>query len=144
MTNYINFAFMEIYSSLWSDSPSSWSTVGEEGVNGISRKEEFMKIDLYHPELVPPSSPNYNIPADTQAQWKLNELKPLENFDVKVNDGQIFKYGVDYELGDIVTVRNIDWGIEADLEIVSVTIESNGNEMGYNVFLTFGNKIPKI
>ena len=51
-----------------------------------------------------------------------------------------FVYQKDYDLGDIVTVQNVDWGITMNTRIVEVK-ETYG-ERGLEVELTFGNRWP--
>lgn len=139
-----NFLYAEIYSSLWSDSPSTWGSQGDTTVTGINRKEDYTKIDLYQPNLITPTNPDYAIPAETQMQWHLDKTKPLETLDAVVIDKELFEFGVDYDLGDIITINNGDWKVEADMRVTSMTVESDAMNNDLRVMLSFGSQIPRI
>ena len=143
-SSHKNYVYIETYSSLWSNTPSDWNQMGEEGVSGIDRKEGYTKADTYRPELFPPDSPQYGVYPETIGEWYLTDTSPIQNFDAKAIDGQIYTYGEDYDIGDIVSIENKDWGIEVDLRIISVTVESSGEGMDFDVYLTFGDKIPRL
>lgn len=143
-TNHKNYAYIETYSSLWSNTPSDWTQMGEEGVKGLDRKEGYTKADTYRPELFPAESNQYGVAPETIGEWYLNGVLPIQNFDAKVRDGQIYTYGKDYDLGDIVTIKNNGWEVEVDLRIVSVTVESSGEGRDFDIYLGFGDKIPRI
>ena len=51
-----------------------------------------------------------------------------------------FKYKTHYDLGDIVTVKKDDWGIQLDLRITEISeIYENGS---IKILPTFGNPLP--
>lgn len=143
-SNHKNYLYLEYYSSLWSNTPSDWTLMGEEGVSGIDRKEGYTKADIYMPERIPPDSLQLSVPPEEVGGWYLADKSPIQNFDAKAIDGQIYTYGEDYDIGDIVSIENKDWGIEVDLRIISVTVESSGEGMDFDVYLTFGDKIPRL
>jgi hypothetical protein len=63
-------------------------------------------------------------------------------YEGKVIDGGSFVYGQDWDLGDIVTVRNPKWGIAMDSRIIEVKeIYEAGNN---SIEVTFGNEIPTL
>ena len=51
-----------------------------------------------------------------------------------------FKYGIDYDLGDTVTVTKKSWDINQDLKITEIMEEYAGGKM--TVIPTFGNPLP--
>src|SRR5699024_2511483 len=114
-SSHKNYVYIETYSSLWSGTPGDWTQMGEESVSGISRKEGYTKADTYRPDLFPPDSPKYHVHPETIGEWYLTDTSPIQNFDAKAIDGQIYTYGEDYDIGDIVSIENKDWGVEADL-----------------------------
>lgn len=143
-SNHKNYLYLEYYSSLWSNTPSDWTLMGEEGVSGIDRREGYTKADIYMPERIPPDSLQLSVPPEEIGGWYLADKSPIQNFDAKVIDGQVFTYGEHYDIGDIVSIENKDWGIEVDLRIISVTVESSGEGMDFDIYLTFGDKIPRL
>lgn len=64
----------------------------------------------------------------------LAERAIVETFSGEIIPGQTYQYGVDYFLGDIVTVAN-EYGIRNDVRIVEI-IESE-DETGYKIIPTF-------
>lgn len=103
--------------------------------SGIKRKETFYKIDS--------GEKGYYVPSNILGEERLNSENPLETFEVDVTDNQMYIYGVDYKLGDIVTVSNEDWSVSKDLRIVSVTLSmSTGTD--YEISLTFGDVLPTL
>ena len=58
---------------------------------------------------------------DTRTQAKLLETMTEDALEVTVNPGGRFQYGVDFDLGDLVTARHRLWGIHASARIVGVT-----------------------
>lgn len=139
-----NFLYAEVYSSLDTNTQSSWENHGNTNLTGLHRKEEFVKIDLYQPGITSPIEPGYSIPSDIQAQSHLDDNKPLEALDAVVIDEEIFEFGVDYDLGDIITINNGDWKVEADMRVTSMTVESDAKNNDLRIMLSFGSQIPRI
>ncbi|MEF7566303.1 hypothetical protein V4V35_25260, partial [Bacillus infantis] len=53
-----------------------------------------------------------------------------------------FVYERDYDLGDIVTIQNVDWGVTLDARITEVKeIYENS---GFSIEATFGNNRPTL
>ncbi|NEZ93801.1 siphovirus ReqiPepy6 Gp37-like family protein [Clostridium botulinum] len=73
---------------------------------------------------------------------KLEECKEIQTFDSKINVLGNNKYKVDFDLGDIVTVVDKNWGIRIDTRITE--IEEVYEEKGLEVNVVFGNNIPTI
>ncbi|MBU9728265.1 siphovirus ReqiPepy6 Gp37-like family protein [Diplocloster modestus] len=72
---------------------------------------------------------------------KLAEYGVVECLEAETKPMVNFEYKKDYELGDIVTVRKKDWGIEADKRITEVQeVYENGS---FNLFPTFGDPLPE-
>lgn len=73
---------------------------------------------------------------------KLAEHKEIKAFDSKVdlNSNKIYKE--DFDLGDIVTVVDEEWGITIDTRITE--IEEIYEKEGFNVNVIFGNNIPTL
>lgn len=56
-----------------------------------------------------------------RGQQKLAEYSREEYLSAQILTQSPFKYEVDYDLGDIVTVKNDDWGIGMDARITEIT-----------------------
>lgn len=52
----------------------------------------------------------------------LAETREEDVFEVEINKYGSFRYRTDYDLGDIVTVRNQKWGVSQPAQIVGITI----------------------
>ena len=98
--------------------------------SGLDRKESFIDArDL-----------DTSSKLVQRGETKINEQGPATIFETEILDHGPFKYRDDWDLGDIITVRNIEWDILAHLRIqqVSVSIDSN-NE---NIQVAFGSPYP--
>lgn len=71
---------------------------------------------------------------------KLEEFKKVELFDGEIEPNNEYKYGVDYQLGDTVTILN-KYGIESAPQITGV-IESV-SEQGIDIVPTFSEWITE-
>lgn len=64
-----------------------------------------------------------------------------ESFEYETNASINFRYGIDYDLGDIVTVHKKDWGIKINQRITEIQeIQESG---GMIVSPTLGNPLPE-
>ncbi|HZJ98484.1 MAG TPA: siphovirus ReqiPepy6 Gp37-like family protein [Tissierellaceae bacterium] len=87
-----------------------------------------------------------DLPA--RGNMKLQEHKRVTSFSTEVLPTGPFKYQVDWDLGDIVTVQNKEWDVEVDTRITEITeiYEAGGFRLGV-VFgegpLTLGEKIKR-
>ncbi|GFZ32566.1 hypothetical protein CSC2_30920 [Clostridium zeae] len=77
----------------------------------------------------------------TQGRQKLFELQPVMSFTNEIMNNT-FKYQEDWEVGDIVTCQNKEWGITMDTRITEVKEIYEGNESRLEV--TFGNSVPTL
>ena len=98
----------------------------------ISDKINTVEItwDIYEPML------------KQRGQEKLNENSEIKTFEGVFNLKGQNKYGIDFFLGDYVTVFDKKWGVMLDTQITEVTqiIEPKNTK----TTLTLGNKIPTI
>ena len=70
-----------------------------------------------------------------QAQTELKEYIVTEDFSGELADGQ-FRYGIDFDIGDMVTVQDNRLGILADVRILQV--DEIQDISGYAVKINFG------
>jgi hypothetical protein len=113
------------------DGAGSTRTVVEVGTEtGVARRE--MTVDTKLPAL--------DLPA--AGANELAQVPILETYEGKIIDTGPFIYGVDYDLGDIVTIVNKKWTVELATRIIGIMeIYEPGNT---SVELQFGNKIPEL
>lgn len=104
--------------------------VGE--ISGFDRIETF--IDC--------SQAADSIELTTQGQQKLDELKKIKSFEVKILPEGSFIYEKDYDLGDIVTAQSLKWGITMDARIIE--LKEIYEVDGFNLDATFGTNIPNL
>lgn len=57
---------------------------------------------------------------------KLRELQATDRFETEINPSGSFRYRQHWDLGDLVTLRNVAWGIQQTARIVGVTSVSRG------------------
>ncbi|MCW6105663.1 siphovirus ReqiPepy6 Gp37-like family protein [Clostridium sporogenes] len=104
----------------------------EEG--NITEHEETEEVEIpwerYKPLLI------------QRGKEKLEECQEIRTFDSKINTNGNNVYKKDFDLGDIVTVVDKNWGIRIDTRITE--IEEVYEEKGLEVNITFGNNIPTI
>ena len=78
-----------------------------------------------------------------RGQQQLNELLQEEYLEGQVLTNSSFKYERDYNLGDIVTIQNKDWGITMDARITEIK-EIYEASSGFSIEATFGNNRPTL
>lgn len=76
-----------------------------------------------------------------RGQQKLLELQPIMSFTNEILNNT-FKYQEDWDLGDIVTCKNKEWGITMDTRITEV--KEIYEASGFKLEVVFGNSVPKI
>jgi hypothetical protein len=100
----------------------------------ISRREAHMEISASHPT-----------PGEEYSELKRMALIQATNYESLLNcvcsvNFAAVRYGVDYFLGDMVTVQNLDWGITLDAPLTGMTVEYSGSGESYTA--TFGEQRP--
>lgn len=77
---------------------------------------------------------------------KLSEQGPKERLEAQILTVGPFPYRSDWDLGDIVTVRNLDWNVLAHLRIteIRVTLEPSGEQIEVAFGAPVGNLIQVI
>lgn len=115
---------------------------------GLNRRELFVDArDLqksYEDEdgqQVILDDPEYMQALRLRGLEKIVDNKLIETFESEVEDYN-FKYGVDYNVGDTVTVMNQTLGITLDTPVTSVVITSNADGVTYKPSL--GSGVPSL
>lgn len=75
-----------------------------------------------------------------RGQEQLNELATQKLFEAEILEKSPFQYERDWDLGDIVTIQNTDWGVTLDARIIGVLeiYEASGRR----IQASFGNDWP--
>lgn len=113
-------------------------TSGDLEASGKQRCELFVDArDLQSTdgeETIPVEE--YEAMLDQRGKERLDSVRPVVNFDCTVNTEGNIKYGVDFFLGDKVTIEDEYIGKQLDAEIseVEMTYESTGKSL----YITFG------
>lgn len=87
---------------------------------------------------------------DTSAQLQargetvLNEKQPQDKIQVDVNKFGSFKYRADWDLGDIITVRNEEWNLQKALRIVKVKQIFTNQKNTSDIQISLQREIPNI
>lgn len=78
-----------------------------------------------------------------ERQFHFLSTLQVGEFEVKtVRNLSAFNYQIDYDLGDIVTVQNKDWGVTLDARITE--IKEIYETQGFSLEATFGNNRPTL
>ena len=114
-----------------------YATAGDNEVSGKQRCEVFVDArDLQSTDgdvAIP--AEEYEAMLDQRGKEQLDTLRPVVNFDCTVNTEGNVKYGVDFFLGDKVTIEDSDFGeLDAEISEVEVAYDSSGKSL----YITFG------
>ncbi len=81
-----------------------------------------------------------DLPARGEA--KLAEHQRVLSFQAEILTQGPFLYGVDWDVGDVVTVQNKEWNLTMDTRVTEVTeVYEPG---GFRLNITFGNSLPTL
>jgi len=103
-----------------------------DDASGLDRLEAFVDARDLEDES--------NLPE--RGRQKLAEMKEIRSFDSEIMTEGPFRYKKDWDLGDIVTVRNSSWNMVVDARITEVVEIYEPN--GFRLEATFGNNIPTL
>lgn len=111
---------------------------GEDEPSGYDRIENWLNVNV-----------SSNVPAGDEynelkrlAEIQMKQWERIKTFTAKVNSLNI-KFGRDYAVGDIVTVRRNGWGAMLNAQITKVTVaEKRG--AAPDIVVTFGHEKPDI
>lgn len=77
-----------------------------------------------------------------RGEAKLNEHKRILSFQSEILTNGPFEYEKDWDLGDVVTVKNKDWGVSIDTRITEVT--EIYEQAGFRLDVVFGESLPTL
>ena len=108
----------------------SYVREGEDEPVGIARRETHLSVSVSTPEA---GSEYDELKGQVLAQAE--GYRPAESFTCEILEGR-YVYGRDYRLGDLVTVRSLDWGIEMHARLTGM--ETSFSSSGIRRTATFG------
>ncbi|EJW17558.1 siphovirus ReqiPepy6 Gp37-like family protein [Paenibacillus alvei] len=138
--------FNNVQSQEFVEADSSYKNVGYAGgkgeeeerliqvvgnVSGLERREVFMDC----------SSAEDAVELSEMGAQKLAEYGQIITFDGRVLDTRSFQYEHDWDLGDIVTLRDDEWGVELNSRITEVR---EIYEQDSKIEIQFGDEIPTV
>ncbi len=104
--------------------------------SGPGRREVHMSISAEHPT----AGEEYN-ELRRLAMVNARNYEALLNLTCEINPARE-ALGEDYNLGDILTVQNREWGLTRPARVVAVTAEHSGNES--KITAQFGDEKPSL
>lgn len=114
-------------------------TIGDTESEGLERHEVFIDAKSIQKDEGMTDAQYRQLLIDYGTE-QMSTYKITSSFDSTVNPMINFKYGIDYDLGDTVTVTKKSWDINQDLKITEIMEEYAGGKM--TVIPTFGNPLP--
>lgn len=112
---------------------------GDDSLTGLERREVFLSSSDVSPNNQ--TDEQYKASLKQRGDDKLNNSGISLSVEASVNPIGNFIYKTDYDLGDLVTIKNTKFGINIDERITEVTEIYEGG--AFSVFLTFGTPIPE-
>ena len=103
---------------------------------GIHRWEQHLDISASHPTAGAELDELVRL-----ALARAESYVSVETFQAQILNTPL-SYGVDYFIGDIVTVQNREWGITMNTRLTSMTIEASNSGIAHNA--TFGDAAVNI
>lgn len=116
----------------------TYVVVGDTDATGLDRREVFVSGSDINPDNL--TEQEYTETLEQRGRDKLAEMAKYNSFECEAIPYGNFEYGVDYDLGDIVTVKKESWDIGENLRLVGVTeVYENGTR---TIQPVFGEPIP--
>lgn len=116
----------------------TYVTVGDIGVTGLDRREVFLNASDISDENL--TQEEYLEKLRQKGREKLAEDARYQYVECEAIPYGNFRYGIDYDLGDIVTVKKESWGITQNLRLSGVTeVYEDGTQ---TITPIFGNPVP--
>lgn len=112
--------------------------VGDDTLTGLERREMFINAsDITQDDI---TMEEYLQALQQRGQQKLADNTTTISFECETASNGNFVYKQHYDLGDIITVRKPEWGIDVDLRVTEIQeIYENG---AIKIEPTFGTPLP--
>lgn len=112
-------------------------TTGDDALTGLDRRETWLEASDVDKNSLTSDQYQSSMIQRGKDELRSNKCKS-STFDSSVNPDGNFKYLTDYDLGDIVTIRRPEWGIEKDERITEINeVYENGT---FKIVPTFGTR----
>lgn len=112
--------------------------VGDTTATGLDRREIFVDATGVDSEDI--TEAEYLAALDQEGWNELNSNALSETFECDTNATGNFVYRENYDLGDIVTVKKISWGMQDSLRITG--LQETYEDGGLTVTPTLGDPLP--
>ena len=104
---------------------------GEDEPVGIRRREVHLELSVD----TPTAGDEYN-ELKRLALIEAENYRPAESFTCEIPPGGRYQYRKDFKVGDLVTVRNMAWGVTMDTRLTEM--ETQYSASGITLTATFG------
>ena len=94
-------------------------TVGETELTGLDRREVFINGQDISPDNI--TEEEYTSALEARGWSKLAECARYNSLECEAIPYGNFEYGVDYDLGDIVTIKKESWDLGENLRMTGIT-----------------------
>ena len=116
-------------------------TVWPDTHSGYDRRELYVDArDLTQDEGV--TADAYRALLQQRAAEKLAAIPRVETFAAEIAPSSNYRLGVDYNLGDVVTVSSRAWGLRMHTRVTAV--QEIYETSGYSLNVTFGDDVPTL
>ena len=115
-------------------------TVGDDTLTGLERREVYTNQSGIQQEEGMTEEEYLDL-LRTAGNAKLDDCLLTDSFDCTAIPNGNFKYKVDYDLGDTITVQKPDWGIDRDQRMTEITeVYEHG---AATIETVFGDPLPE-
>ena len=119
-------------------SERTYIVVGDDSLTGLARRELFIDAkDISSEDL---TQEEYLANLRTRGLEKMNEHLYSNSYECSTIPSGNFEYKTDYDLGDVVSIRKSDWGLNTTLRITEIQeVYEHGNA---TIVPVFGSPLP--
>ncbi len=119
-------------------SERTYIVVGDDSLTGLERREVFIDAKDINSEDI--THAEYLAALRTRGLEKMNEHVLSNSYECSTIPSGNFEYKRDYDLGDIVSIKKKDWGLNTTLRITEIQeVYEHGNA---TIVPTFGSPLP--
>jgi hypothetical protein len=119
-------------------SERTYIVVGDDSLTGLARRELFIDAkDISSEDL---TQEEYLANLRTRGLEKMNEHLYSNSYECSTIPSGNFEYKTDYDLGDVVSIKKSDWGLNTTLRITEIQeVYEHGNA---TIVPVFGSPLP--
>lgn len=116
-----------------------YAIAGDDSLTGLERREVYINASSIRKESL--TTAQYQEVLIQQGNNELQHDSLALSFECETDANRNFFYKKDYDLGDIVTVQKLNWGVSADLRMAGLTEIYEYGAMKVSPIL--GNPLPE-